>query len=61
MLTELKLLNSMMVLWLQWSLLMFLKELLWLEEHKSAHSLRIFQSSNGNASDSQETKHLLGI
>lgn len=61
MFTELKLLNSVMVLWLQWSLLTFVKEFLWLGEHKSAHSLRIFQGSNGNASGSQETKHLLGI
>lgn len=62
--TELKVLNSVMVLWhdcsiYQWSLLTFVKEL-WLEEHKSAHSLRIFQGSNGNASGLQETKHLLG-
>lgn len=60
MLTELKLVNSVMVLWLecsihQWSLLTFVKELLWLEKHRSAHSLRIFQGSNGNASSSQET------
>lgn len=61
MFTELKLLNSVMVLWLQWSLLTFVKEFLWLGEHKSTHSLRIFQGSNGNASGSQETKHLLGI
>lgn len=63
--TELKVLNSVMVLWhdgsiYQWSLLTFVKELLWLEEHKSAPSLRIFQGSNGNAAGSQETKHLLG-
>lgn len=55
MVTELKLLNSVMVLWhecsvYQWSLLTFVKELLCLEEHKSAHSLRVFQGSNGNAS-----------
>lgn len=63
MVTELKLLNSVMVLWhecsiYQWSLLTFVKELLCLEEHKSAHSLRVFQGSNGNASGSQETKDL---
>lgn len=49
--TELKVLNSVMVLWHdcsihQWSLLMFVKEL-WLAEHKGAHSLRIFQGSMG--------------
>lgn len=51
MFTELKLLHSVMVLWLecsicQWSSLTFAKELLWSEEH-GAHSLRNFLGSTG--------------